>query len=79
MSIPPSPFMALRTRLKATWMAGNFGQIAKYSEPAAGQFIARRAIKPGVRVLDVACGTANPANPTAKAGAKVTFICPLVY
>jgi SAM-dependent methyltransferase len=60
-------------------MAGDFGQIARYNEPAAEQFIARRAIKPGVRVLDVACGAGNLAIPTAKTGAKVTFICLLVY
>jgi ubiquinone/menaquinone biosynthesis C-methylase UbiE len=62
----------LKARLKATWMAGDFGQIAKYSEAAAEQFIARRAIKPGMRVLDVACGTGNLAIPAAKAGAIVT-------
>src|SRR5262249_6469702 len=65
-------FTALKARLQATWMAGDFGQIAKYSEAAAEQFIARRAITPGMRVLDVACGTGNLAIPAAKAGAIVT-------
>lgn len=67
-----SEFEALKARLKATWMAGDFGQIAKYGEPAAEQFIARRAIKPGLRVLDVACGTGNLAIPAARIGAIVT-------
>jgi 2-polyprenyl-3-methyl-5-hydroxy-6-metoxy-1,4-benzoquinol methylase len=79
MSIPPSPLKSLRARLKAAWMAGDFGQIARYNEPAAEQFIARRAIKPGVRVLDVACGAGTLATPTTKTGAKVTSICPLAY
>jgi hypothetical protein len=63
MSIPPSLFKALRARLKATWMAGDFGRIAKYSGPAAEQFMARRATKPGVRVLGVACGTRQSGDP----------------
>ena len=72
MTTTSSEFEALKARLKATWMAGDFGQIAQYSEPAAEQFIARRAITPGMRVLDVACGTGNLAIPAAKAGAIVT-------
>jgi ubiquinone/menaquinone biosynthesis C-methylase UbiE len=59
-------FTALKARLKATWMAGDFGQIAQYSEAAAEQFIARRAITPGMRVLDGACGTGNRAIPAAE-------------
>ena len=50
-------------------MAGDCGQIAPYSEAAAEQCITRRAITPGMRVLDVACGIGNAAIPTAKAGA----------
>jgi ubiquinone/menaquinone biosynthesis C-methylase UbiE len=69
-----SEFAALKARLKATWMAGDFGQIAKYSEPIAEQFIARRAIKAGTRVLDVACGSGNLAIPAAKAGGMVTGV-----
>lgn len=67
-----SEFEELKRRLKTTWMAGDFGQIAKYSEPAAEEFIARRALTSGMRVLDVACGTGNLAIPAAKAGAIVT-------
>jgi ubiquinone/menaquinone biosynthesis C-methylase UbiE len=72
MTATSSAFEALKARLKATWMAGDFGEIAQYSEPAAEQFIARRAITPGMRVLDVACGTGNLAIPAANAGAIVT-------
>ena len=65
---------ALKARLKATWMAGDFGQVAKFIESHAEEFIARRRIKPGMRVLDVACGTGNLAIPAAKAGAIATGV-----
>lgn len=67
-------FETLKERLKTVWMAGDFGQIAKCSESAAEEFIARRAITPGLRVLDVACGTGNLAIPAAQAGALVTGV-----
>ncbi len=67
-------FESLKARLKETWKAGDFGQIAKHNEPAAQEFISRRMIKPGMRVLDVACGTGNLAIPAAKAGAMVTGV-----
>ena len=31
----------LKTKLKATWMAGDFGQIAKSYAPGAAEFIGR--------------------------------------
>ena len=63
---------ALKARLKATWMAGDFGQIAKTYADGAEDFIKRLELKPDTRVLDVACGTGNLAIPAARAGAKVT-------
>jgi 2-polyprenyl-3-methyl-5-hydroxy-6-metoxy-1,4-benzoquinol methylase len=47
----------IKSAMKASWMAGDFGQIAKYSSKTGEDFITRTAIKPGTRVLDVACGT----------------------
>jgi ubiquinone/menaquinone biosynthesis C-methylase UbiE len=67
-------FEALKARMKATWMAGDFGQVAKYAEHEAVKFISRQNIKPGMRVLDVACGTGNLAIPAAKARATVTGV-----
>ncbi|HJZ81784.1 MAG TPA: class I SAM-dependent methyltransferase [Pyrinomonadaceae bacterium] len=64
----------LKTRLKGMWMAGNFGEVAKHIEGAAEEFIARRNLKPGEQVLDVACGTGNLAIPAARAGAVVTGV-----
>ena len=65
---------SLKTRLKSMWMAGDFGQVAKYIETGAEEFIARLALEPGVRVLDVACGSGNLAIPAARAGAVVTGV-----
>jgi SAM-dependent methyltransferase len=65
---------SLKTRLKAMWMAGDFGQVAKYIETNAEEFIARLALEPGLRLLDVACGSGNLAIPAARAGAIVTGV-----
>jgi ubiquinone/menaquinone biosynthesis C-methylase UbiE len=64
----------LKTRLKAMWMTGDFGQVAKHIETGAEEFIARLALKPGERVLDVACGSGNLALPAARLGARVTGV-----
>ena len=65
---------SLKTRLKGMWMTGDFGQVAKHIETGAEEFIARLALKPGVSLLDVACGTGNLAIPAARAGAIVTGV-----
>lgn len=65
---------ALKARLKAMWMTGDFGEIAKHIEAGAEEFIGRLALGPGVRVLDVACGSGNLAIPAARAGATVTGV-----
>ncbi len=65
---------SLKTRLKAMWMTGDYGQVAKHIETGAEEFIARLALEPGLRVLDVACGSGNQAIPAARAGAIVTGV-----
>src|ERR1044072_4123544 len=65
---------SLKTRLKAMWMTGDFGQIAKHNETSAEEFISRLALKPGVSLLDVACGSGNLSIPAARAGAIVTGV-----
>src|SRR5256885_1743066 len=53
-----SPEMeALKGRMKATWEAGDFGVIARSIEHSGTEFVARLGIGPGMKVLDVACGT----------------------
>jgi SAM-dependent methyltransferase len=69
-----SELSALKTRLKATWIAGDFEEIAKYYATQAEDFIKRLKLSPGTKVLDVACGTGNTALPAARAGADVTGI-----
>lgn len=65
---------ALKTKLKATWSAGDFGQIAKTTAPEAAEFIKRLGLQAGEKVLDIACGTGNLAIPAARLGAIVTGI-----
>ncbi|MEZ4662832.1 MAG: class I SAM-dependent methyltransferase [Caldilineaceae bacterium] len=64
----------LTSRTRATWMAGDFGKIAKSYEPGAAAFIANLQLQPDERVLDVACGSGNLAIPAARSGARVTGI-----
>ena len=64
----------LKSRMKATWMAGDFGQIANFTATEGQNFVTRLKITPGTRVLDVACGTGNTAIPAARAGASVTGV-----
>jgi ubiquinone/menaquinone biosynthesis C-methylase UbiE len=69
-----SELSALKTKLRSTWIAGDFGQIAKYYASQAEDFVNRLGLKPGMTVLDVACGTGNLAIPAAKTGANVTGV-----
>jgi SAM-dependent methyltransferase len=64
----------LKAKLKATWAAGDFGEIARSIEVGAAEFVAGLALTPGTKVLDVACGNGNTAIPAVKAGALVTGI-----
>jgi ubiquinone/menaquinone biosynthesis C-methylase UbiE len=65
---------ALKARIKATWMAGDYARIASFTERTANEFIDRQQLKPNLRVLDVACGNGNLSIPAAKAGAIVIGI-----
>ncbi|WP_243319993.1 class I SAM-dependent methyltransferase [Geothrix sp. SG200] len=72
---PLTPDMAaLKARLKAVWMAGNYGHFATYLEPGALEFLNRLGPEPGTRMLDVACGAGQIAIPAARAGVRVTGI-----
>ena len=70
-----SPDMnTIKAKMRSTWIAGDFGEIAKIIEGSAEEFVDRLNIKKGERVLDVACGTGNLAIPAARAGAEVTGV-----
>jgi ubiquinone/menaquinone biosynthesis C-methylase UbiE len=67
-------FAQLKSNMKSSWIAGDFGRIANFTTQAAEDFVHRTRIKPGCRLLDVACGTGNTAIPATRAGATVTGI-----
>lgn len=64
----------IKQRQKATWEAGDFGQVARTIEHVADEFMAGLPLQPGMRVLDVACGTGNLAVIAARKGCIVTGI-----
>jgi SAM-dependent methyltransferase len=65
---------SLKARLRATWMAGDYGLIAKSTESGAEEFIYRLKLTPGTDLLDVACGNGNLAILAARLGARVTGV-----
>lgn len=67
-----SEMQALKTRLKATWMAGNYAEFAKPMEPGALEFLRSLNLAPGSSLLDVGCGAGQIAIPAARDGVKVT-------
>ena len=69
-----SELATLKTKLKATWITGDFGQIAKAYVEGAEDFTRRLNLRPGMKLLDVACGTGNLALPAARAGVIVTGV-----
>jgi SAM-dependent methyltransferase len=68
------PIEKIKDSMRATWMAGDFGVVAKTISGGAEAFIGRLDIPSGWRVLDVACGTGNTAIPLARRGAIVTGV-----
>lgn len=74
MGNPELPIQQIKDSMRATWMAGDFGVVAKTISAGAEAFINRLQISPGTRVLDVATGTGNLAIPLARKGAIVTGV-----
>ena len=69
---PQLALQQLKARMRASWMAGDFGVVAKTIARGAEIFITRLGLPPGSLVLDVACGTGNLAIPLARQGCTVT-------
>ncbi len=69
-----APMKELKARLKATWMAGDYGHFATFMEPGALEFLARLSVVPGTRMLDVGCGAGQIAIPAASAAVRVTGV-----
>jgi SAM-dependent methyltransferase len=63
----------MKDSMRAPWIAGDFGAIARnIGVPEAESFVARMGLEPGARVLDIACGTGNVTIPLARRGVMVT-------
>jgi 2-polyprenyl-3-methyl-5-hydroxy-6-metoxy-1,4-benzoquinol methylase len=74
MSSSQPPIQQIKDSMRATWMAGDFGVVAKTISADAEAFVNRLTIPSGARVLDVACGTGNLAIPLARKGTIVTGV-----
>lgn len=46
---PTAEFEALKSRLKATWMAGNYDFFSRFMEPSAAEFLDRLTCPPAQR------------------------------
>lgn len=58
----------IKARMKATWMAGDYGTLAKYLESGALEILAGWQIPPDSRMLNVGCGAGQTAIPAARGG-----------
>src|SRR5437899_4183154 len=65
---PAPDIQTIKVRQKATWESGDFGEVAKFIMPIAEQFMSRIELRPGMKVLDAACGTGNLAVIAARRG-----------
>ena len=74
MNVPAFPMQRIKDSMRATWMAGDFGVVAKTISSGAEAFLRRLPIESGARVLDVATGTGNLAIPLTRKGARVTGV-----
>jgi|SRR5579872_2147596 len=59
---------ALKTRLKETWMAGDYDRFSRYVEQGARVFYEQLDIPAGCQLLDVACGSGQVALWAARDG-----------
>lgn len=65
-------FDQLKSRLKATWMTGDYDIFSRFMEKDAELFYQRLGVKPGTHLLDVGCGSGQLALIAARAGAQVS-------
>ena len=65
---------ALKARLKATWMAGNYDYFSRFMERSAVEFADRVGVRKSDEWLDVACGSGQLALVAARRGARVTGV-----
>jgi ubiquinone/menaquinone biosynthesis C-methylase UbiE len=65
-------FTELKQRHRAVWASGDYDQIAQTIQAIADHVVRSARIRPGERVLDIACGTGNTALMARARGATVT-------
>lgn len=65
---------AIKSRMKATWMDGDYARFAKYMEPGAREILKQWDIAPGENLLDVGCGSGQLVIPAAERGVRATGI-----
>jgi len=64
----------LKTRLKETWMSGDYDRFSRYMEQGARIFYEQLDIPAGCQMLDVACGSGQVALWAARDGVNVTGV-----
>lgn len=69
---PIDQMTQLKGRLKATWMTGDYDRFSRFMEQDAEVFFRRLGIQPGMRMLDVGCGSGQVALIAARTGVNVT-------
>jgi len=74
MSASEIPIERVKASMRATWMAGDFGVVARTISGGAEEFATRLQLPHGTKALDVACGTGNVTIPLARLGALVTGV-----
>ncbi|MEZ5400281.1 MAG: class I SAM-dependent methyltransferase [Bryobacteraceae bacterium] len=72
MAVDISAMDELKSRLKATWMTGDYDVFARYLETGADEFFRHLKIESGTSLLDVACGAGQLALIAARAGVRTT-------
>jgi len=70
----PTDMDALKTRLKTTWMAGNYDYFSRFMEKSAVEFLDRLNLAAGTSLLDVATGSGQLALIAARRGLRATGV-----
>jgi len=67
-------FAGLKSKLKQTWMAGDYDRFSRYMEADARAFYERLDLPAGCQFLDVGCGSGQLALLAARDGMRVTGV-----
>ena len=64
----------IKAKMKATWMDGDYAEFSAYMEPGAIEILNGWKIDPGLRLLDVGCGSGQLVIPATRSGINATGI-----